>query len=312
MRILVTRLATSIVLLFVVSALTFLLMSLLPTDAARVILGTTATQEQYEALREQLGLNQPLIVQYGNYLARVFSGDFGTSIFTGEPVIRSIANRLPVTLSLLIPGIIVCAVAGMTFGYLSALSRGGLRRVLDVLVLVGGAVPGFWLALVMVSVFAVSLRWFPATGYVPFATSPGGWATALVLPVAALAIQGAAGVAKITRDRVLEAMDQDYVRTLRAAGIPRRTIYLRHILKNTGMQVATVVGLIFVGSLAGSVFLEQVFVLPGLGALAYSATNQNDLPVIQGVALTMTLIVIVVNICVDLSYLALNPKARTR
>ncbi len=312
MRLLLTRVITSIVLLFAVSAITFFLMSLLPTDAARVILGTTGTPEQYEALREQLGLNRPLIVQYFNYLGAAFTGDFGTSIFTGEPVLHSLATRLPVTLSLLIPGIVVCTVVGLVFGYLAAVSRGWLRRAFDVLVLVGGAVPGFWLALVLISVFAVSLGWFPATGYVPLEVSPSLWAASLVLPVTALAIQGAAGVAKITRDGVLEALDQEYVRTLRAAGIPRRSIYFKHILKNTGAQVSTVVGLIFVGSLAGSVFLEQVFALPGIGNLAMNATNQNDLPVIQGVALAMTLIVIVVNILVDLSYLALNPKARRR
>jgi peptide/nickel transport system permease protein len=312
MKRLIYRLISSIVLVFVVSALTFLLMSLLPTDAARVILGTSATPASYEKLRAQLGLNEPLYLQYWNYITAAFHGNLGTSIFTGEPVEQSLLQRLPVTLSLLVPSIILCTIVGVALGIASSATKGVVRRAIDVLSLVGSSLPGFWLALVLVTVFAVAVPLFPATGYIPFAQDPGGWTSSLVLPVIALSVAGIAGIAKITRDGMLETLSQDYIRTLQAAGVSRTRIIFKHALRNASIPVSTVVGLVFIGSLSGSIFVENVFVLPGLGSLAVTATSQSDIPVIQGVALVFTLIVIVINILVDLSYIALNPKGRTR
>ncbi|MGX9901457.1 ABC transporter permease [Arthrobacter sp. SA17] len=292
----------------VVSMITFFLQSLLPTDAARAFLGVNATPQQYANLREALHLNEPILVQYWIYLSGVFRGDFGTSIYTGQPVIATIAQRLPVSLALIIGGTLVASLVGVLFGILSS-TRGRItRRVVDVGSLVGGALPAFWLGLVLSFFFAGVLDVLPATGYVDFADSPSLWLQSLVLPVTSLAIGSVGIVAKVTRDQMLTTMQQPYIRTLRAAGISESSVVWKHGLRGAGMGILTVVGLIFIGSLSGTVLVENVFVLPGLGSLAVTATARHDIPVIQGIALTFTLVVIVVNLLVDIAYAVLNPK----
>lgn len=308
LRIVLRRVALSIALILFVSLVTFVLQSMIPGDPARAILGLNGTPERYEQLREQLHLNDPVLVQYARYMRGLLQGDLGRSLISQEPVAQSLANRLPVSLSLLVLATALCAIVGITLGVLSARStRSGF---VDSLSLVGQALPNFWIALVLVSLFAVTIPIFPAIGYVPLTDSLNGWATSLALPVVALSIGGVAVVAKTTRDGVATALEQPYVRSLRAAGVGERSILLRHALKNSGVGIITVVGIAFVGALAGSVFVENVFALPGLGSLVITATSQHDIPVIQGVALAFTVIVIVVNLVVDVSYAWLNPKVR--
>ncbi|HWI31986.1 MAG TPA: ABC transporter permease [Microbacterium sp.] len=311
LRLIGRRLALAVPLLLVVSMITFFLQSLLPGDAARAFLGINATPEQYEALREALHLNEPILVQYWIYLSGVLQGDFGTSIYTGQPVLETIAQRLPISLSLIIGGTLVAALVGVLFGILSATRGPIVRRIVDVGSLIGGALPGFWLGLVLSLIFAGMLGWFPSTGYVDFSTSPALWASSLVLPVAALAIGAVGIIAKVTRDQMLTTVQQPYIRTLRAAGASETSIIWKHALRGAGIGILTVVGLVFIGSLSGTVLVETVFVLPGLGGLAVSATARHDIPVIQGIALTFTLIVIIVNLLVDIAYALLNPKVRT-
>lgn len=310
LRIILRRLAISIPLILVVSLVTFLIQSLIPGDPAAAILGPNGTPEQYEELRRSMHLDQPVLAQYGNYMAGVLRGDLGRSLFNQEPVAHSLAARLPVTLSLLVLSLVVVAVVGTALGVASVAAGGRTARAVDALSLLGLALPNFWIALVLVSVFAVAIPLFPAVGYVSFVDSPNAWATALVLPVTALAIGGLATVAKVARDGVSTAMESDYTRTLRACGISRRSLLWRHALKNSGVGIATVLGIAFIGALSGSVFVETVFALPGLGSLVVEATARHDIPVIQGVALAFTLIVIVVNLVVDLSYAWFNPKIR--
>lgn len=304
------RLALAVPLLFVVSIITFVIQSFLPGDLARTLLGVGATPEQYEAFRDALHLNEPLVTQYGIYLSGVFQGDLGTSIYTGQPVLQTIAQRLPVSLALIIGGTLVSAVIGIALGVLSATRGSALRRTVDVVSLVGGALPNFWLGLVLSLIFAGAMGWFPSTGYVEFARSPQLWLWSLVLPVTALAIGGIGVVAKVTRDQVMTTMRQSFVRTLRAAGVSERSIIWKHTLRSSGVPVLTVVGIVFVSSLSGTVLVENVFVLPGLGSLAVSSTVRHDIPVIQGIALTFTAIVIVVNLLIDLAYGLINPKVR--
>ncbi len=292
------------------SLVTFLIQSLIPGDPAAAILGPNGTPDQYEELRRSMHLDQPVLAQYGNYMAGVLRGDLGRSLFNQEPVAHSLAARLPVTLSLLVLSLVVVAVVGTALGVASVAAGGRTARAVDALSLLGLALPNFWIALVLVSVFAVAIPLFPAVGYVSFVDSPNAWATALVLPVTALAIGGLATVAKVARDGVSTAMESDYTRTLRACGISRRSLLWRHALKNSGVGIATVLGIAFIGALSGSVFVETVFALPGLGSLVVEATARHDIPVIQGVALAFTLIVIVVNLVVDLSYAWFNPKIR--
>jgi peptide/nickel transport system permease protein len=308
----VRRLLLSIPLLLITSLITFVLQSLIPGDAARTIVGIGGTQEAYERVRRELGLNLPLWQQYVDYLGKALHGDLGSSLFSGEPVLDTILQRLPVTLSVIVGATLLAAVIGIVLGSIAARYGGALGRAIDVLSLVGLALPNFWLGLILIAAFAVAIPLFPATGYVAFSQDPGLWISSITLPVVALAIGGIAQVAKIARDGVSDALQQDYIRTLRASGVPERSLLWKHGLKNAGIPVITVVGLGFVGALSASLFVENVFVLPGLGNLVSVATDQHDVPVIQGVALAYTVIVVIVNLVIDISYAFLNPKVRTR
>jgi peptide/nickel transport system permease protein len=309
-RIVATRLLLAIPLLFAVSFLIFLLINLIPGDPAAELLGPQATPDQIAELRSQLGLDQPVLVQYGNWLAGAIRGDLGTSIYTGEPVAQALNTRLPVTVSLVALTILFSSIVGVVFGVLSATGSGRTARIADVVSLVGYAIPNFWLGLLLIAGLAVSIPLFPATGYVEFATSPALWLWSLVLPVLTLGGPVVANIAKQTREAMLDAMSRDYIKVLRANGASETSIVYKHALKNAAAPIITVIGLICVGLTAGAVVVEQVFVLPGLGSLAVSATTRHDLPVITGVVVYFTLIVIVVNLVVDLAYGWLNPKER--
>lgn len=309
-RIITRRLLLSVPLILVVSGITFVLESLVPGDPARSLLGVNATSQQYAALRTALHLNLPLVQQYWFYLEDIFRGNLGESIFTGQPVSQVVTSRLPVTLSLVIGATVVAAVVGTLLGVYSA-TRGRLSgRVVDVLSLLGNALPGFWIALALSAIFAVNLGWFPATGYTSFGQSPQAWLSSLVLPVVALSIGGVALIAKVTRDAMLSTLQLDYIRTLRASGVPPWSVIWRHALRNSSLALVTTIGLTMISFLAGAVIIENVFVLPGLGNVVVSATNEHDIPVVQGIALTFTVIVIVVNLLVDIAYGLLNPKVR--
>ena len=311
------RLGMSLTLLLAVSFVTFLLQSLAPGDVARSILSQgnafgAVNPEAYDRMREQLGLDQPLLVQYGRWLGHAVRGDLGTSPISGLSVSSEILHRLPVTLSLVLLATAATALIGVGLGILSAVRRGRLGRSMDALSLLGSAVPNFWFALVLVTLFAVSLPLLPATGYVPFTESPTEWTRSLVLPVATLAVPGIAVFAKLTRDAMRDALGRDFVTALRANGASEHSIIFRHALRNAAIPVVTVVGLTFIGLFSGTVFVEQVFAMPGLGGLATQATIQYDLPMVQGVVVVFTVVVVVVNLIVDLAYGWLNPKVRTR
>lgn len=308
----VKRVLLAIPILLITSVLTFLLQALIPGDAARAIVGAQGSQQAYDQVRDQLHLDLPLWQQYLTYLGGLLHGDLGSSLFTGESVLQTLGSRVPVTLSIIIGATLVAAIVGVLLGAISARTGGPLARFIDVLSLLGLALPNFWLALLLVSAFAIAIPLLPATGYTPFSDDPGLWLASVTLPIVALAIGGVAQIAKITRDGVSDAMEQDSIRTLRAAGVGEFSLLWKHGLKNSGVAIVTVIGLGFVGSLAGSLFVENVFVLPGLGSLVNTATTQHDVPVIQGVAIAYALIVVVANIVIDASYAFLNPKVRTR
>ena len=309
-RLIAHRLLVSIPLLLGVSLMTFVLQSLAPGDTARAILGDNYTPEAHAQLRTQLGLDRPVIVQYWDWLQGVAHGDLGTSPISGLDVSTEIQNRMSVTLSLMFGTAVVAVVLGVGLGIASAVRRGWLGRLVDVLSLLGFALPNFWLGLILVTIFAVMLPWFPATGYSPFSASPSAWLVALVLPVLTLATAGVAVLAKQTRDSMLEALSQRFVFALRANGASPRSIVFRHALRNAAIPVVTVLGLVFVGVASGSVLVEAVFAMPGLGGLAVQATTQRDIPMIQGVAITFTLLVVLVNLAVDLAYGWLDPRVR--
>jgi peptide/nickel transport system permease protein len=309
-RLIAHRVAMSIPLLLIVSLIVFALEALVPGDAARTILGENATDQSLAALRGQLGLDDPWTVRYGHWLLGAVHGDLGTSIISGVDVMSSLNTRLGVTLSLLVPSMLLSAVAGIALGFASAVRGGALGRFIDVVSLLGFALPSFWIALILVAFFAVRLDLLPATGYQELTDSPVGWLRSITLPVLALSLHGITAVAKQTRDCVMDVLETDYVKFLRANGVSERSVRYRHVLRNAAIPVVTSLGLISIGMLSGAVFVENVFVLPGLGSLATQATLDHDVPVILGVGVFFTLSVIVVNLLIDFAYGLLNPKVR--
>ncbi len=306
------RVATAVILLLVVSALSFLLVSLTPGDEARAIVGIDASHAQYLRVRDQLGLNLPLPAQYWRWLTRAVRGDFGTSITTAQSVATAVQERLGVTASLIGGALVVSLVVGVLLGVISAV-RGELTgRFVDALALTGFAIPSFWLGAILITIFAVKLGWLPSTGYVSPTQSPAEWLRSLVLPVLALSLGGIAAIAKQARDGMLEALSSEHIRAAWASGISPLSITFRHALRGASLRVVTVAGWLLVSLLGGTVFVETVFALPGLGSLAVTAATEHDIPLIQGVVVCFTVIVAVVNLIVDLIYIWLDPRVRVR
>lgn len=310
--IIIRRLLLAVPLLFVVTALSFVLASLTPGDPTHEILGVNAAPQEYTNLRHALGLDLPLYDRYWRWLEHALHGDLGVSLFSGEHVTDAIDGRLPTTLSLMLGALLVGLLVGVAFGVVSAI-RGGLGgRLVDSVALVGFALPSFWVGAILISLLAVKFQWFPATGYVPFSQSAGGWARALVLPVTALALGGVAAIAKQTREALLDALSSEYVRMARANGIPEGSIVFRYALKHAGIRVVTILGLLAVGLLGGTVLVENVFALPGVGGLLVNSSINHDLPVVQGIVVYFTVIVVAINLLVDIAYGWLNPRVRTQ
>lgn len=307
---LLKRIGSSILLLVVVSMLTFVLVYAGGQNVARTILGQYAGEEQVLKKAAELGLDRPLIVQYGDWLVHALTGDLGRSWFTAEPVAQALANRLVVTFTIVIIVTICTALLAVALGMLAAVRGGWIDRAVQVLGVLGLAIPGFVVALVLVSVFAVQLHWLPATGWTDFFDDPGLWAAGLVLPVAALLFGTVAGTAQQIRGSLLDVLRRDFVRTLRARGLPEREILTRHVLRAASPPGLTVLALQFVGLVGGAVIVEQVFALPGIGYLAVQATANGDMPLIIGVVLVTVVLVIIVNLVIDLLVGWLNPKAR--
>jgi peptide/nickel transport system permease protein len=309
-QVILRRLLMSIPLVFVVTFLTFFLNSLAPGDLASTILGADGSREQYDALRAELGLDRPLVVQYLAWLWQALQGNLGVSFFTQESVVGLLSARMGVSVSIMLGVLLVCLSCGLLLGVASALKGGWVGRAIDAFSLLGLIFPSFWLALVLISVFAVTLRWFPATGYTMFSDSPKDWALSLVLPIVSVSMYSITSIAKQTRDAMNDVMGRDFIRALRACGLPERSVIWKHALRNAALPVVTVVGLVMVAAISGTVFVERVFVLPGLGSLAVSAALNKDILLLQGVTLYFTLMTVVINLMVDLSYGWLNPKVR--
>jgi peptide/nickel transport system permease protein len=305
------RLLASLVLLIAVPTVTFWLQAVTPGNVAQQILGIGASKEAVAQLNHQLGLDRPVWQRYLDWLGGFFHGDLGHSYVTGDSVANTLGGRVGVSLSLIIGALVVFSIVGVLLGILSTSGNRVWGRVIDVVSTAGIAIPNFWLGVLLIGVFAVQLNLLPATGYVPPEQDAGAWIASLVLPVVALAFAGITGVAKQTRDQMLVSLASPYARSLRANGASEASLIFRHALRNASGPIITVLGLIFVGALSGSVVVENIFVLPGLGSQAVLSTTQRDLPVIQGIAVYFTIIVVVVNVVIDVVNTILNPKART-
>jgi peptide/nickel transport system permease protein len=312
LRLLAWRLLLMVPIIVLVSFMVFGLILLVPGDPAITLAGPNATEERVEAIRENLGLNDPVLQQYGRWVGGAIQGDLGESMFSGRSVTQSIAERLPVTLSLAAAALLIALLIAVPAGIVAATNRG---RPVDSAATVGAslglAMPSFWLGLVLVLLFSLWLGWLPATGYVPFEEDPGEWVRHLVLPALTLGAAAAAETTRQLRGSLIDVLQQDYVRTAMAKGLRQRVVIFKHGLKNAAIPVVTVLGFQVAFLLGGSVVVEQLFALPGLGGLAIRAVLNRDLPVIQGVVVFTTVIVMVVNLFVDVLYGWLNPKVRT-
>ena len=304
------RLASGVILLITISVVAFLLLYAGGGDIARRLLGEDASPATVAQKAHELGLDQPLIVQFGTWLSGAVRGDFGTSWFTSQPVSDAILSRLSVTLSLVFGATLLIAVVSVVLGVLAATRGGIVDTIVQVLSLIGTAIPGFLIALGLVLVFAINLGWFKPTGYVQFADSPAGWLGSITLPVIALSLGGIAGVTQQIRGSMLDSLRQDYVRTLRSRGISPRSVILKHVLRNAAGPALAVLGVHFVGLLGGAVIIEQMFAIPGMGQVAVTATSQGDIPLVMGLVLATAVLVVLLNLVVDLAQGWLNPKVR--
>lgn len=304
------RIASGIVLVITISVIAFLLLYAGGGDIARRLLGEDASPETVAQKARELGLDQPLLTQFANWVAGVLRGDFGSSWFTSQPVTEAILSRLSVTLSLVFGATLLIAIVSVVLGVLAATRRGWLDGLVQVLSLVGTAIPAFLIATGLVLVFAINLRWFTPTGYVQFATSPTGWAASITLPVIALSLGGIAAVTQQIRGSMVDSLRHDYVRTLESRGLHRRTIVLQHVLRNAAGPGLAVLGVHFVGLLGGAVIIEQIFAIPGMGQVAVTATSQGDIPLVMGLVIATAILVVILNLVVDLAQGWLNPKVR--
>lgn len=297
------RLLSAVPLLLVVSLIVFVLLSLAPGDPAVLMLGADATPEKVQETRQALGLNDPLYIQYFNFLKSTVRGDFGNSFQTGRPVLEDVARTFPVTAELSLVAIAISSVVGVAVGVLSAVNQYSLLdNIIRVVVLAGVSMPIFWLGLMLIVVFSVYLGLLPSSGWGAFRY--------MVLPAVSLATFPLAMITRLTRSSMLEVIRQDYIRTARSKGLSVGLVILRHGLRNALIPVVTVIGLQFGVLLAGAVLTETVFAIPGIGRLTVTAVFARDYPVIRACILLTAAIFVLVNLLVDLSYTYLDPRIR--
>ena len=317
------RIALLIPTLVGILVIVFGLMQIVPGDAAALLLGEQATPEAVAEIRAALGLDRPLPVQLGDYLASFFRGDLGVSFFQNEPVTRVIASRLGATVELAVAALVFAIVLGLALGLVAAVRQGSVADVASMLFAqLGVSMPVFWLGILLTFWFAVELGWLPAIGRgepvisavgAALAGRPGVLADSLshlALPAIALGLNSAAVISRLVRSSMLETLKEDYIRTAYAKGLPGRVVLLSHALRNALLPVVSVIGLRFGVLLGGAVLTEAIFGWPGLGQLAVTAISQRDLPLVQGVVLVFALMFTLVNLAVDLLYAVIDPRIR--
>jgi peptide/nickel transport system permease protein len=305
------RLVSMVPVLLLVSVLIFSLIHLTPGDPVLVMLGEEATPEARDALRRQLGFDRPLPVQYGIWLGRVLQGDLGRSIRTNQPVSEAILQRLPVTLELSLLAMLVSLSIALPAGIVAAVRRDSRADLAStVFSLLGVSMPNFFLAVLLIFVLSLQLRWLPPIGYVNPLEDLGGNLKAMVMPALTLGTALAAVVARLTRSTLLEVLQQDYVRTAWAKGLREGVVVQRHAMKNALIPVVTVVGLQLGNLLGSAIVTETIFALPGIGRLVIDSIFQRDFPLVQGVVLYLALMFLLINLVVDLIYAYLDPRIR--
>lgn len=308
---LVRRLLALVPVLAVVLTVVFLLIHLIPGDPASAMLGPSATTEQIEATRRELGLDRPLWEQLFKFYGRVLQGDLGRSYFLNRPVATALAERAEPTLALTVAALLVAVAIGVPAGIVAGAHPGSaLDRVLMLGALLGVCIPGFWLSLNFIYLFAVRLGWLPAGGYAPFSADPWAALRFMALPALSLGINQSALIARIARSCMIEVLAQDYVRTARAKGLRERTVVYVHAFRNALVPVVTVIGITMAVLIGGAVVTEIVFNIPGLGRLVVASILRRDYPVVQGVVLVTAVAYVLINLAVDLVYAVIDPRIR--
>jgi len=305
------RLASTVLVMGIVAVFVFLLLHLSPGDPAAIIAGDNATTEQIDAIRRHLGLDDALPVQFFRWLIAVLRGDFGISIFSNEPVLKLISQRVEPTLSLALTTLIVAVTLAVSFGVIAAWKAGSwIDRLLMVVSVIGFSVPVFVVGYMLIYVFSITLRWLPVQGYSPIDQGLWPWFERLILPSIALGLAYVALIARITRTAMLDVLAEDYIRTAKAKGVATSSMLLKHALKNAGVPIVTVIGIGVALLIGGVVITETVFNIPGVGRLVVDAISKRDYPIIQGVILIFSGVYVLVNLAVDLSYTLLDPRIR--
>jgi peptide/nickel transport system permease protein len=305
------RLVLLIPVLLVVAVVVFGLVHLTPGDPAAVILGDSATPENIARLRDQLGLNDPLPVQFVHWFGNVLRLDFGESIFLGEPVTQALIDRVEPTLLLTSYALTIQLVIGVPAGVAAAVRYNSLLdRGVTVIAISGSAIPTFFLGILLILIFAVRLRWLPSGGYVPLAEDPVAHVKSMILPAFALGFSAAGLLARLVRSSMLDVLREDYVRTAFAKGLPESIVVVRHALRNALIPALTVIGISVGALLGGAVVTETVFTIPGMGRLVVQSIARRDYPIIQGAIIAIAMTYVLVNLVVDVLYVYTDPRVR--
>lgn len=309
----VRRLVQTVVVLLGVTLVVFVLIHLVPGDPVKLALGTRYDRGTYLALRHRAGLDRSLPVQYVTYLAHAVTGDLGVSFRSGLPVTSTVAGRLPATISLAFSAVVIALALAFPLGVLAGMRSGSIfDHGVRVFSQVGVSVPDFWMGILAILLFTGVLKWLPPSGYVPLTQSPGQWLQHVIMPAAVVGLVTASILTRFIRSAVLETLSQDFVRTADAKGLPRRTVLLRHVLRNALIPVVTVVAVQVASLLGGVIVVEVLFAWPGVGLLTYDAVQARDYPVLQGAVLFVAALFLLVNLVVDLLYGVLDPRISVR
>lgn len=305
------RFATALITVFLSALLVFCALLAIPGDPAQAILGMSASETALNALRNQLDLNTPAPQRFIKWLVNILQGEFGNSLQFKKPVLELMLERLPVSLVMSIAGSLLACLIGIPLGIFVALNRNNLfDPMMSAASQLGAAIPSFWLGLMFILLFSVELGWLPAAGFTPWSRDPFAYVRSLVLPVLTLGLGQAAVITRMTRATMIETLTQDYTRTARSKGLRQSSVVWKHALRNALIPIVTILGISVTSILIGSIIIEQIFSVPGLGSLTLNAVKTRDFPLLQGQILLYASLIVLVNFLVDMSYGLLDPRVR--
>ncbi|MCD8036322.1 MAG: ABC transporter permease [Clostridiales bacterium] len=309
----IKRIWSAIAVIFVVSFITYFVLMFIPGDAAQLILGTDATAEQLAELRTAMGLDRPWLIQYAEWLAGLIRLDFGTSYLYGSSVLELIIERLPVTFSVAFFSMLIASVIAIVLGVVSAIHK---NKFIDYfsrsIMQLGSALPSFWIGMIFIVFFGLKLKWFPISDYVPMSEGFLSYLKCLVMPCTVLAIGEVGTLIRAVRTSMIDTLEQDYMEMAKVKGLRSKTVYFKYALRNAMIAPINVFGMQFAKLMGGTVVIESVFSLPGLGRLLLVSVEQRDLVLLQGIVMFITLVVVLASLAVDIAVMLLNPRIRAK